>query len=310
MHILINVVPQNQLDWSCLTTLVGEFTQQNFAAATFNLQLPAGQTLTAAQQQQLTDWQATINQHSTTLTADHYVINLRETDHLLPGALQQWAQVMAKHPGSPISLAAFDLSTPLDDQIMAYVADHQESMLQQTYRQLTSATTDDATERLITLWSLQSYSVQTNLQNGRLLTQRIRPTGILLPAELLTPSLPLCSAAQAFAVLRQAPDIVRLHVPTLQREMWAEATPIAWLNELEAIDATKLDVMWQPVYADYFQRQLNTLLTTAGHKQLSRSAHLALLARIKQRTLRPTHRWSRLGLLHMLSPRVAHQLFY
>lgn len=310
MHVFINVVPQTKLDWACLSTLVGELTSQHFAAASINLQLPTSQSLTTAQQQQATEWGLTVNQSPVTPAPLNYVINLRENDHILPGALQQWAQVITNHPGSPISLAAFDLQQSLDDQIMAYVADHQESALQRTYRQLTTETIDDPVERLLTLWSLQSYSVQTNLQNVRLMTQRIRPTGILLPTEWLTSTLPLVSAAQAFAVLRQATDIVRLHVPTLQRAMWAEATPIAWLDELEAIDPAQLDVMWQPIYADYFQRQLNAILTAAGHKQLSKPAHTALLARIKQLTTRPTHHWSRLGLLQLLSPRVAHQLFY
>ncbi|MCT4486910.1 hypothetical protein [Levilactobacillus parabrevis] len=310
MHVFVNIVPQNQLDWACLSTLVGELTSQHFADASFNLQLPADQALTPEQQDQVVAWGLTVNQLQPTLTPHNYLINLRETDHVLPGALHQWAQVMAKHTGSPISLAAFDSSEDLDAQIMAYVADHQESGLQQTYRQVATASIDDPDERLLTLWSLQSYSVQTNLQNIRQMTQRIRPTGILLPTELLTPTLPLVSAAQAFAVLRQGTDIVRLHVPTIQRSMWAEATPIAWLDELTQVDTAKLDVMWQPAYTDYVQRQLNFLLTTASRKQLSKQAHTTLMTRIKQLITGPTHRWSRLGLLQLISPRLAHQLFY
>ncbi|MFD1549326.1 hypothetical protein [Levilactobacillus fuyuanensis] len=310
MHVFVNIVPQNQLDWACLSTLVGELTSQHFADASFNLQLPADQTLTPKQQHQTTVWGLTVNNSQTALVPHNYLINLRETDHVLPGALHQWAQVMAKHTGSPISLAAFDLSEDLDTQIMAYVADHQESGLQQTYRQLATTTIDDPDERLLTLWSLQSYSVQTNLQNIRQMTQRIRPTGILLPTERLTPALPLTSTAQAFAVLRQGTDIVRLHVPTIQRAMWAEVTPTAWLDELTQIDATQLDVMWQPAYMAYVQRQLNFLLTVAGRKQLSKQAHTTLMIRIKQLITGPTHRWSRLGLLQLVSPRLAHQLFY
>lgn len=310
MHVFVNIVPQSQLDWACLSTLVGELTSQHFADASFNLQLPADQTLTPEQQHQAAAWGLTINHSQTALAPHNYLINLRETDHVLPGALHQWAQVMAKHTGSPISLAAFDLSEELDTQIMAYVADHQESGLQQTYRQLATTTIDDPDERLLTLWSLQSYSVQTNLQNIRQMTQRIRPTGILLPTERLTPTLPLVSTAQAFAVLRQGTDIVRLHVPTIQRAMWAEVTPTVWLDELTQINTDQLDVMWQPAYADYVQRQLNFLLTVAGRKQLSKQAHTTLMTRIKKLITGPTHRWSRLGLLQLVSPRLAHQLFY
>ncbi|UIF29122.1 hypothetical protein KB236_11515 [Levilactobacillus brevis] len=310
MHVFINIVPQTTLDWPCLETLVGELTSQHFAAASFNLQLSATQVLTSAQQQQAKDWGLTLNQLQAPLAPHNYLINLRETDHVLPGALQQWAQVMAKHPGSPISLAAFDLHQSLADQIAAYVMDHQEAALQQTYRQLAADSLDDPNEQLRTLWSLQSYSVQTNLQSLSQLTQRIRPTGVLLPTELLDTTLPLVSAAQAFAVLRQSPDILRLHVPTLQRAMWVEVTPLAWLNELTQIDVQQLDVMWQPVYQDYFQRQLNALLKAADRKRLSKEAHTELLARIKRNTTRPTHHWSRLGLLQLLSPSVAHQLFY
>lgn len=310
MHVFVNIVPQSQLDWACLSTLVGELTSQHFADASFNLQLPTDQTLTPEQQHQASAWDLTVNQSQSALAPHNYLINLRETDHVLPGAFHQWAQVIANHSGSPISLSAFDLSEDLDTQIMAYVADHQESSLQQTYRQLATTTIDDSDERLLTLWSLQSYSVQTNLQNVRQLTQRIRPTGVLLPTERLTSTLPLVSAAQAFAVLRQGTDIVRLHVPTIQRAMWVEATPTAWLNELTRIDPTHLDVMWQPAYADYMQVQLNSLLTLAGRKQLSKQAHTTLLIRIKQLIDGSTHRWSRLGLLQLVSPRLAHQLFY
>ncbi|WP_341780326.1 hypothetical protein [Levilactobacillus sp. HBUAS70063] len=310
MHVFINIVPQATLDWECLSTLIGELTNQHFAAASFNLHLNAPQKLTPTQQKQAQDWQLTINQLQLPLAPQNYLINLRETDHVLPGALQQWAQVTAQHPGSPISLAAFDAHQPLHDQIAAYVVDHQEAALQQTYRQLASDSLDNPDEQLLTLWSLQNYSVQTNLQSVRHLTQRIRPTGILLPTELLNPTLPLASAAQAFAVLRQSPDVVRLHVPTLQRAMWVEATPIAWLNELEKIDVEQLDVMWQPVYQAYFQRQLNALLKSIDRKQLTKEDHTELLARIKQNTTRPLHHWSRLRLLQLLSPRVAHQLFY
>ena len=310
MHVFINIVPQSALDWPCLSTLVGELTSQRFAAASFNLQLTDTQNLTSTQQQQAKDWGLTINQLHAPLDPQNYLINLRETDHVLPGALHQWAQVMAKHPGSPISLAAFDMHQSLADQIAAYVVDHQEAALQQTYRQLATDSLDDPNEQLLTLWSLQSYSVQTNLQNQRLLTQRIRPTGVLLPTELLDTALPLVSAAQAFAVLRQSTDIIRLHVPTLQRAMWVEATPVAWLSELKKIDVQQLDVMWQPVYQTYFQRQLEALLKSIDRHQLSKEDHTELLARIKHSTTRPARRWSRLGLLQLVSPRVAHQLFY
>ena len=92
--------------------------------------------------------------------------------------------------------------------------------------------------------------------------------------------------------------------------MWAEVTPTVWLDELTQIDSTQLDVMWQPAYTDYVQRQLNFLLTVASRKQLSKQAHTTLMTRIKKLITGPTHRWSRLGLLQLVSPRLAHQLFY
>lgn len=310
MHVFVNIVPQAQLDWAKLSSLIEELANQNFAATTLNLQLPTEQSLTAEQQAQAASWHLSVNDLNLPSTPHNYLLNLREADHVLPGALQQWDQLATQHPGSPISLSAFETTQDLDEQISTYLAEHDSSATQLTFQNLTSATPTTPTERQMTLWARQSYSIQTDLQSVGRLTQRIRPTGLLLPVTLLDHDLPLVSIAQAFHVLQLSQDVLRLHVPTIQRQIWAEATPVEWLDELQHIDVQSLGVMWQPAFTEYFQRQLNTLLDTAGKKNLSAANHVQLLSRIKELITPPTKVWSRLGLLRMVSPQMAHRLFY
>ena len=52
MPIYLNIVPQAQLDWAQLTTLIGETNSQHVTDVSLSLQLPKGQTLTQAQQRQ------------------------------------------------------------------------------------------------------------------------------------------------------------------------------------------------------------------------------------------------------------------
>jgi len=307
MHLFINIVPQTQLDWPCLTTLIGEITDQHFADITLNLQLPTDQQLTAEQARQADAWSLTQNTHPQLSATDTTLLNLRETDHLLPGALQQWAQVTAQHAGSLVSLATFDSAEPVTAQIASYLADYQDSSTRLTLQQLAG---DTPVTDTTTLWALQSYSVQDNLQTQRLLSQRLRLTGLLLPKALLRTDLPLVSLAQTLTVLQNSTDVVRLHVPTLARQAWSATTPLAWLDQLQSITVSDLDVSWQPVFTTYAQNQLNTLLDVAGRRALSASVHLQLLQRIKHLTVQPTRRWSRLGLLQLVSPRMAHRLFY
>lgn len=307
MHLFINIVPQDQLDWERLTTLIGEITDQHFAAITLNLQLPTDQQLTDDQTRQADAWSLTQNAQPQLSDNETTLLNLRETDHLLPGAFQQWAQVTTQHANSLVSLATFDSAEPVADQITNYLADYQDSNTHLTLQQLAG---DTPVTNTTTLWALQSYSVQDNLQTQRLLSQRLRLTGLLLPKALLRADLPLVSLAQTLTVLQNSTDVVRLHVPTLARQAWSATTPLAWLDQLQSITVSDLDVSWQPVFTTYAQNQLNTLLDVAGRHALSSSVHLQLLQRIKHLTIQPTRRWSRLGLLQLVSPRMAHRLFY
>ncbi|ABJ63545.1 MULTISPECIES: hypothetical protein [Levilactobacillus] len=310
MPIYLNIVPQAQLDWAQLTTLIGETNSQHVTDVSLSLQLPKGQTLTQAQQRQAAAWSLTIGRPTITPSEQTYLINLRETDRLLPGALKQWQQVIQQHPNRLISLATFDSGQPLAPQVQDYLEQHADSRLHLTLQQLADSKLTTANAQQLTLWGLQNYSVQTNLQSLKYLDQRLRPTGLLLPSMQLSPNLPLASLQQTLPILQSATEVIRLHVPTIARQSWAVTTPLTWLTNLQAIDLDHLALGWGPLIAQYQQHQLNQILNIAGRHQLSRPVHLQLLTQIKQTQTPPIHRWSRLGLLRMLSPRVAHQLFY
>ena len=79
MPIYLNVVPQAQLDWAQLTTLIGETNSQHVMDVSLSLQLPKGQALTQEQQRQATAWSLTIGRPTITPSEQTYLINLRET---------------------------------------------------------------------------------------------------------------------------------------------------------------------------------------------------------------------------------------
>lgn len=306
MSLLINLVSPDDLSWERLSQLVTTLNGQRFDGLTLNLQLAAGQTLTSAQQAQLAHQNVTVDTQPTLDRGPHgYLINLQTSDTVLPGALAQWRTVTAQHPATMISLATFESSQPLADQIKTYLATYSDSPLLATYHTLSD---DDALWPQ--LWGMQSYTLQTNLTNAKLLSQRLRPTGILLPTAALDSQLPLASLAQNLQMLSRTREVIRLHVPTIQRTTWRVEQPLAWLDQLQQGTRVPLDAIWEPLFTTYYQRQLNDLLHTANRRSLSTAQHEALLKQVRRLPVNTTKRWSRLNLLHHLSPNLAHQLFF
>lgn len=302
MKLLINITPAKQLDWNKLATLVKNIQSQNFSNVSLNLQLPPHQQLSETQQAAAVTWSLSCTDRPTTPV--DYVLNLWDTDDLLPTALRQWDQLVAQHPDSLVSLATFDSRSALPEQVDAYLQHHSASNLSAVYTQLT-----DQALSLETLWGIQSYSIQTNLQNQALLPERLKVTGLLLPSALLNAEMPLNSLSQALHVLQQTPDVVRLHVPTLATQSLLTSQPQEAFAQLMALADAPLDITWQPVITTFVQTQLNHLLRSATRYNLSPTAHTKLLRQIKQHHFNMRF-WSRLALLNHLSPRIAHWLFY
>ena len=181
MQLLINIVPNETISWDRLFQLGAAIEAQRFAGVTTNLQLTANQDLTADHQAKLATLNITVQDKPQVPVAKHsYVLNLRENDVLLPGALAQWQSVTTQHAHTPISLATFDNQLPLDEQISDYLMIHANNSLLTTYHQLSKS--DSVWPQM---WGLQNYSVRSNLKNFRLFSQRLRPTGVLLPATKL-----------------------------------------------------------------------------------------------------------------------------
>lgn len=302
MKLLINITPAKQLDWDKLATLVKNIQSQNFSNISLNLQLPPHQQLSATQQADAVTWSLSCADWPTT-PAD-YTLNLWDTDDLLPAALRQWDQLVTQHPGSLVSLATFDSRSALPEQVDAYLHRHAAANLSVVYAQLA-----DQALTLETLWGIQSYSIQTNLQNQSLLPERLKVTGLLLPSALLNAEMPLNSLSQALHVLQQTPDVVRLHVPTLATQPLLTSQPQEAFAQLMALTDVPMDIIWHPVITAFVQTELNHLLRSATRYNLSPTAHAQLLRQIKQHHFN-THFWSRLALLNHLSPRIAHWLFY
>lgn len=247
MHIYLNIVPQAQLDWVRLTALIEEVNDQRFPDVSLNLQLPEDQELNSTQRHQAESWSLTVGQPEIIPAERTYLLNLRETDHLLPGAIRQWAQVIQQHPNCLISLATFDSGLSLDLQTQDYLTQHAGNRLQTTLQQLMADSSDAVSPQQLALWGLQNYSIQTNLQSPKYLNQRLRPTGLLLPSMQVTPDLPLVSLRQTLTMLQSATEVIRLHVPTITTQSWAMTTPMAWLSELQTINFDQLALGWAPL---------------------------------------------------------------
>lgn len=302
MTILLNITPEDKLNWNKLTSLINEVHHQHFNDLLLNLQLPHAQYLSKDQQEQARSWG--LSQHLPSTESFDYAISLRETDQLLPGSLLQWSEIVRIHPQSVISLASLNNCSPLYDQLHDYLKHHQERKLSQTFSQLAGPTTATTT-----LWSLQHYSIQSGVPSLKQLT-RLQPTGTLLPASLINPKFPLVSLSQLFSALQLTPNLIRLHAPTLITKQWAQTTPLALLEQLHAIDPTKLSTDWQPLFSAYTQAQLSMILKARRYQQLSGTERLKILRQVKKMTLPASHPWTRLNSLRFLSPQIAHWLFY
>lgn len=264
MRLLINIIPNETIDWDRLLQLSADINQQRPAGVVANLQLDAA-SLTAAQRDQLVALHVTIQPQPDLISgSDSYVLNLRENDVLFPGAVAQWTSVTAMHPQTPVSLATFDNQLPLDEQVADYVTMHADSLLLTTYAHLTDS--DNVWPKL---WGLQSYSLQTNLTNSKLMSQRLRPTGVLLPVDQLSTAYPVASLAQNLQLLSQQAEIIRLHVPTIQNGLWGRDTPLAWLDQLQAGRTVPLDIKWQLAFERYFKWQLKKLDNPENHVELT-----------------------------------------
>ncbi|RRK10118.1 hypothetical protein D1831_09145 [Lactiplantibacillus garii] len=278
MNLLINIVPNETISWDRLLQLSAAIEAQRFAGVVTNLQLPANQELTGAHQAKLAALHVTVQeQPQLPTTADGYVLNLRETTGLLPGALAQWQSVTSQHANTPVSLATFDNQLPLDEQINDYLTAHANNGLLRTYQQLS-----DSDNVWPQLWGLQNYSVQTNLKNFRLLSQRLRPTGVLLPVSQLSPDYPVVSLAQNLQLLSQQTEIIRLHVPTIQNGSWSRDTPLAWFNQLQLGQRVTLNAEWEPVFEKYYRSQLKRLLKHADENQLTEAQQDLLRDQLEQ----------------------------
>ena len=303
MHILINITPETQLSWPHLTTLIEEIRSQHFKKLSLNLQLPLTQHLSIEQRVTASNWSLSVNQPP--LISADYLINLRETDHLLPGALQQWHSLATLHPQAIISLASFDNSHSPYEQIHDYLNHHQANSLQTTFSALAGPVTSSTV-----LWSLQKYTILPDLPSSHQLAQQLQPTGVLLPVSLLQSKYPLVSLNQTLSAFQSAAEVVRLCVPTFITQSWAATTPLAWLEQLQTVDVTGLDTAWQPLFTHYLQHQLTLILATTTPHRLTPPEHIRLLQQVQQLTSKPVHPWTRLALLQHISPQLAHLLFH
>lgn len=278
MQLLINIVPNETISWDRLFQLGAAIEAQRFAGVTTNLQLTANQDLTADNQAKLATLNITVQDKPQVPVAKHsYVLNLRENDVLLPGALAQWQSVTTQHAHTPISLATFDNQLPLDEQISDYLMIHANNSLLTTYHQLSKS--DSVWPQL---WGLQNYSVRSNLKNFRLFSQRLRPTGVLLPADQISSDYPLASIAQNLQLLSQHTEIVRLHVPTIQNGQWNRDTPFIWFNQLQAATKVPLSIDWEPAFARYCRSQLRKLLKNTEENHLTQDQQTVISEQLDQ----------------------------
>ncbi|CAM3236077.1 hypothetical protein [Lactiplantibacillus plajomi] len=260
MQLLINIVSVEPFDWNNLNQLVQSIRHQQTDNVKIQLADDLAQALTDEQRQALvtnptTEWPT---------SATTYVLNLCPSDRLLPGAIAQWQSVLTEHPHTAISLATFNTATPVTEQAESYLARHTDNLLLDTYLRMSNA--ENVWPQL---WGLQNYSLQGNLKSFKYLSQRLRPTGIILPADQLATTYPLAAVSQNLQLLNQQTEIIRLHVPTIQLTSWFHTVPLEWAAQLEAALTVPLTPDWQPQYLKYYRSQLKKLINDKSDAPLT-----------------------------------------
>ncbi|MCV3741244.1 hypothetical protein OF387_08380 [Lentilactobacillus hilgardii] len=244
--------PIRQLDWLAFIT---NLQRQNYADVMINIR-----TNSPINVQHLADVRTTIP-IKINLSLNHqdaYLIHLKVSDRLLPGAFYQWQSVIYHHSAPLVFLTAFDQQTSLSQQLDQQLDRYKDSavlttLLNHFIHQDKRSTTLSNQDKALLLVALQKYQLVTDKQYLPHLAQLLAPNRILLQANQLNNSSKWLANVQK--IIQRTAKIPLLTMPTLQ------ATPYPVFSSISEIDnALKLlPTASQPIKVGWQQYLINQL---------------------------------------------------
>lgn len=217
-----------------------------------------------------------------------YLLNLRVTDHLLPGALAQLASVLQIHPTTMISGAKFSMDTDLDGALNQYFGNGEKRFIKQlaTVPVVAQALNDTPlnswalADKLALLPMVQRYLVDTQDSRFTKMTTRLWPYGNVVSIKGLNPDISAISVVQQAHLLQTATDIVHLSTPIIQADQRI-LQPKQWVAQLLAVLTTEPSLAFANKYHDYVIKALAQLKETPAYDALTRDEQHKMQSQIE-----------------------------
>ncbi|WP_172188303.1 hypothetical protein [Lentilactobacillus kribbianus] len=223
----------------------------------------------------------------TPLTGD-YLLNLRVTDHLLPGALAQLASVLKIHPTMMVSGAKFSIEVDLGTALNNFFEQEDNSLdVRLTAVPLLAKALKKApfnslpmADKLAILPMIQRYLVDTHDDRFERMDTKLWPYANVLQISALNPDLPAISVAQQASIMQKSADIVYLSTPIIQADHRI-LDPKQWVAQLLAVLAGKQQMSFTDKYRDYVVNELEKLKETPAYGALTRDDKQEIQSQIK-----------------------------
>lgn len=223
----------------------------------------------------------------TPLTGD-YLLNLRVTDHLLPGALAQLASVLKIHPTMMVSGAKFSIEVDLGTALNNFFEQEDNSLdVRLTAVPLLAKALKKApfsslpmADKLAILPMIQRYLVDTHDDRFERMAPKLWPYANVLQISALNPDLPAISVAQQASIMQKSADIVYLSTPIIQADHRI-LDPKQWVAQLLAVLAGKQQMSFTDKYRDYVVNELEKLKETPAYGALTRDDKQEIQSQIK-----------------------------
>lgn len=209
-----------------------------------------------------------------TLQGD-YLINMRVTDRLLPGALAQIQAVLVAHPTDLVTTSFLSPEEDLERNLTDYLTKRYSAEFLASLPPIQAAQLADRdlatwsmADKLAVLPMVQRYLVATKNDRFVRLTRRLWPYGNVLRIAALNPNLPAISISQQIHLIQQAENVVRLGVPVLVSDRRI-IKPVQLTDELLAGIQAPQTIAFTNQYHPYVIKMLNQILETPTFTALS-----------------------------------------
>lgn len=221
------------------------------------------------------------------LIAGDYLLNLRVTDKLFPGALAQLAAVAAAHPTNFITSAFLGVTGDLDHNLTEFLVDQYRSNqinslapVREVGLDTKPLSTWSLADKLALLPMVQRYLVFTKNDRFLELADRLWPYGNCLKVSALNMNLPLASVAQQAHVLQQTTNVIFLGAPILASDRRI-IDPSNRIYELLAVLKCNQAITFTEQYHPYVINELQKTLETPAFNALATDLQAKLKQQIK-----------------------------